>query len=641
MLIKWIRNNSSGLAMSILMGLLVVTFALWGVQGYFQQSSNDAAAVVNGDKISINDFSQRFSQYTQSLMSQFGDNFDPAYFESPVFRRNFLEQLINDKLLQQAARDMDFIASPQAVRDLIQSIPSFQNPDGSFNKESYAAYLTQVNQSPAYFQNRVQEDILSQATPDLVRETLFVTALEKNQLHRLNKQTRSFDYVLLNAADFKANVTLSDEEIQAHYDENQQQYMTPEKVSVDYIQVDSSELARGIDVNDEDARAHYEANQADYLQDEQRKAAHILIALAGDADDAAKAAAEAEINDLKTQIDAGADFAELAKAHSDDPGSAQAGGDLGWVEKGMMVQPFEEALFAMETGRVSEPVLSQFGYHLIQLNEIKSADYKPFEEVKGDIIEALQAHEAESLFLDVRNEVETLVLDLDGDLHQVAEQTDVELKTTELFERSGGKGIAGNPQFAEAAFSALVKDELQTSNAIDLGGDHVVYLKLNTHEPGALKPLEEVREQIVDVLTDEKARELAQQTADEKIQLIQSGEADLNQVATDLEKSLVHADDTPRTGSAQPYILVRNVFSMPRPAGETTEFAVLEANGLDLALVALKSVNDAEPGEDAGSEQYAAQLQNALSNNELGLFTQVLRAHANIKIYEERIEPNQ
>ncbi len=632
-MLTWIRSKSSGMLMTVIIGLLILTIALWGVGDYFTQSNNDAVATVNGEKITMNEYNQQFATYRQNLMSQFGEGFDPSYFDSPVMKRNFLESMINNELYKQAALDNGYVVSADEIKSIITDATSFKNENGQFDPALYAAFLTQTNQTAAILEGKIADGLLGTAINDVVDVSVFMTPAEKQAVAELNLQTRDFDYVIISPNQFLADVTLTDEAIQAHYDENQNNFMTQEQVAVDYIELNAETVAAGIEVTDADALSYFEKeeNQKAYLKPEQRLASHILL---NDGD-----GAEDQINDLKAQLDAGADFAELAKAHSQDPGSAASGGDLGWVSPGDMVEDFETALFALEAGNVSEPVKTEFGYHLIQLNEIKAPELPVFEAVKDDIIQALQAQQAETLFLDKATELSALVLDAQDNLDQVAESAGLEKKTTALFTRNSGEGLAANADFREAAFSSTVKEELLNSDVINISDTHIVFMHINEVKAAEVKPLDEVKATIENTLKNEQAKALADEEAEKMLAMLNNEEDNLHDLAASLGFEAVEAQAVKRTGSEHPFNLVRNVFKLNKPEAGKVFNSVESGNGNDSVVVQLKAVHAADlTGADMVAE--TAQLSRNIKANEQQLIISALRESAQVVVNEDLLNQN-
>lgn len=626
-MLTWIRKKSTGMFMTIVMILLIAAFALWGVGDYITQSGNDSLATVNGEKISYTEYVNQFANQRQQMMAQFGEGIDPSIFDSPVMRRNFLESMINSELVRQVATDNGYTVTPEQIRKTLEEAPAFKDENGQFDKSLYAAYLSQTNQSAQMLQMRLAQDQAGQALNGIFDQSSFVTPHESKQMAMLNKQTRDVEYVTISPDKFMEGIEVPDEEIEAHYNDNSNLYMTEEMISVNYIELKAEEVAESIEIAEADSLSYYEDNKDSYQTPEQRLTAHILI---NDDDEAEKT-----LEEIQNKIAAGEDFAELAKTYSQDPGSADSGGDLGWVSPGDMVEEFNDALFAMDVNTLSEPVKSQFGYHIIQLNEIKATSTPVYEAVKDDIVQALQAREAETLYLDKATELAGSVLDAQSGLDQAAEENGYELKTTEFFPRSGNTSpLLSNQDFLQAAYSDDVKENLMNSDVINISDTHSVFIHLNDVKAAELKPLEDVKESIVTTLTNQKANEEARTLADNMLAAVNTTEQSLSDVAQANELELQTAEAVTRTGSALPFNLVKNIFELGRPTADSG-IQLVEGNGSDVVVLKLLAVNevDLEAVEDLSVE--SAQLGRNIKSNEQQLLIQALRQAASITINED------
>ncbi|VAW44010.1 hypothetical protein MNBD_GAMMA02-557 [hydrothermal vent metagenome] len=626
-MLTWIRNKSTGLFMTIVMILLIAAFALWGVGDYISQSGNDSLATVNGVTISNTEYVNQFASYRQNMISQFGEGFDPSYFDSPILRRNYLESMINSELVRQVAIDNGFTVTAEEIRQTLEEAPAFKDENGQFDKTLYAAFLSQTNQSAIMLQMKIAQEQAGQALNGIFDQSSFVTPFEAKQMALLNKQTRDIEYLTISPDKFIEGVEVTDAEIDSYYNDNSAQYMTEEMVSVMYIELKAEDVAGSIEIAEADALEYYESNRSAYGLPEQRKTAHILV---NEGDDA-----EQLLQEIQDKLAAGEDFAELSKTYSQDLGSASSGGDLGWVSPDDMVEEFNDTLFAMDVNTVSEPVKTQFGYHIIQLNEIKESNAPIYEAVKADIIQALQAKEAETLFLDKVSALAEESLDAQSGLEQVAESNGYELKTTEFFPRTGGLDLAANQGFIQAAYSENVKENLLNSDIINISDTHVVFLHLNEVKTADLKPLSDVKESIVTALSNLKANEVAKTLADSVVESVNSADQDLATAAVTNELELLTADAVARTGSSLPFNLAKSVFELSRPTDGADAVHLLEGNGADLVVLKLLAVNvaDLEAIEDISVE--SVQLSRNIKSNEQQLLIKALRQAADVTINED------
>ena len=633
-MLRDIKQKSSGLFAKIVMGLLIIAFGFWGISGSLMSSTNDSAATVNGEKITISEFNLANQSTRNRYKQQFGDSIGTEYFDTPNFKKGVMNQLVDKTLLKQEAEKFNFDVSPEKIANYIKSSPGLQ-VDGKFSAEAYANYLAQVNKSAELLERDIKEDLKSTALPQLVNQSGFALKAEIERQLKLAKQKRSIKYLELSTNDFKDKVDISDDEIESHYKEFGSDYKTQEKVSVNYIELSTKDLLDSIDVTDDELAEQYEAKKATMMTAEKRRAQHILMQVTDDN----KEEVLKKISAIRAKLKAGENFDTLAKENSEDPGSAPKGGDLDWVTKGDMVKEFEDKLFSMKEGEISEPVLSNFGYHIIKLNEIQSPQIPQLADIKDKLIEELKKEKADDEFLRVADNLETAIIDSDNVLELVAENSGLSVKSTKLFAKGRGKGIAANSEFSKTAFSETVLNDNETSAMIDLGENHIAYVHLKEHKLPVIKPLEKVKSQIKEKLLTKKAKQLVEETLTNHLQEIKNGEKTLSEVAKIYEKEVVEANDVERTGSKLPYTLVKNIFALEKD----TKHEMLESNTNAYALVDLLSVSEADLSkiDDSEKEKIQKQIERSVSSNEIIKITEQLRKDASININEKIFETEQ
>lgn len=635
-MLRDIKQKSSGLGFKIVMALIIISFVFWGVGSSLISAGNDSAATVNGEKISINDFNQANQSSRNRLSQQFGDNLGTEYFDSENFKRGVLNQLVNTTLLKQEAAKFDYDVAPNTIKNYIESSPGLQI-DGKFSKEAYANYLAQANKSAELLQRDIKDDIMSSALPKLISASAFTLNSEIENQYKLNKQKRSFDYLQFSSKDYEDKVEVSEEEISSHYNEFGSDFMTTEEVSVNYIELSTADLLEDISVEEEEIQTYYDAKKDTLLTAEKRNAQHILLTVTDN-----EAEVKVAIDKISERINQGEDFAAVAKDVSEDPGSAKDGGNLGWISKGDMVEAFDEKLYSMNVGEISEPVLSSFGYHIIKLSEIKSPEVPALEELRETLVEELKLEKAEEAFLTKADELSTIIIDSDNVFELASEDSGLEIKTTELFSNGRGVGTAANQNFSTAAFSDLIKIDGETSDMIDLGENHIAYIHINEHKPPVIKALEEVSEEITSKLKSEKALELVNIEVTAFVDKINAGETSLADIATEFEKTIVAAQDIERIGSKEPFNLVKNVFSL-KLIDESSLTTFVESANNSLAIVELKTITSADTSglNEEESSTISTQLQRTSSNNEMTNITEILRNDASISVNEAIFEDNQ
>lgn len=524
-MIQTLRDSMSGWIAAVIVGLLIASFAFFGVTSYFTTSIEpDAVARVNDEPITRAEFQQRYSDYRQQMLQMFGGSLDGAYFEDPIRKREFLDRMITNKLLEQVVRTQTLGAAATEIQQEIMRIPQFQ-VDGKFDLAVYERQLKAARLSPRLVEDDIAEGIVTRRIPQAVEQSALISDLELDLLYRAREQTRSGAFVLLPVTLITEGITVSDEEIAAEYEANSSAYLTEESVILDYLEVKQSELVKADAITDAELAAAYEREKARFVTGEQRRAAHILVNLAADANADQRAAAEARVAALQARLASGEDFAEVAKADSDDPGSKGAGGDLGWIERnGQMVKAFEDGVFAAVLNEVHGPVESEFGLHLIRVSEVRKAKERSLDEVNTELRIELARTQAEREFNDLAGRLVDLTTARSDSLSEAATELGLTIQRSEPITRLGGPGIGASHEVQQAAFSDDVLRAGLNSTGLAVDPTHYVVVRLAEHRPAVPRSLEEVREQIRFSLLQKKlsgalearAKELQQQLAEGK-----------------------------------------------------------------------------------------------------------------------------
>ena len=395
-MLEKIREGSQGPIAKVILGAVILSFALAGIGGYLGQTTEQPVAEVNGVKISQTEFNRAYQNERNRLEQQFGEYFaqiaaDPNYMAQ--IRQGVVDRLVQQELQTQLAAELGLRVSDASIKQAILELPYFQI-GGKFNNDRYLQVIRQMNFQPDAFREYLRKDMTRSQLVSAVAGTDFALQSELATAVALQQQTRSIDYVVINKESLQENVTVTEQEIADYYDLNTSQFLSPEQVAVSYIDLNAANLKLDTHVSEEDVKAYYDQNSAQYVEPEKRRVSHILIDNSED-DDAAKAKAD----DLLAQLKQGTDFATLAESSSDDVVSAEIGGDLDWIERDMMDPAFEDAAFALaKKGDFSDVVQSEFGYHIIQLTDIQSEQVKPYDAVKADLRAELERTEKVNAF---------------------------------------------------------------------------------------------------------------------------------------------------------------------------------------------------------------------------------------------------
>lgn len=521
-MLQAIRDNAQGWIAWVIVGLIILTFALFGIDQYARGDKVVVVAEVNGEDLTARDFLMLYNRQKSRLEQQFGDMYDQVVKDEEL-RDQVMDALVESEVIRQWANDNGMIISDQQLAMTIQSADVFQQ-DGKFNQKVYEEILMRNGLNVARFEYEQRQFLIENQYKMLTQSSTFATAFEVEQLAQLQGQERNVNYLRVDQRPFLKTAVVSEEAVKRFYEENKAQYVAPEQVVLEYIELSQNELAKNIAVNDELLQGYYNDNKSLFMLPEKRQAKHILINLEADTVEA-EAAAMKTVAEVQAKIAAGESFESLAKTYSQDPGSAQSGGDLGSFEQGMMVPEFDEAVFSMEVGQVSEPVKTDFGFHLIKLTGIETAQVQPFEEVKAQVTEQYQLQEAEKQYFDLLDQVNTIAYEQSDSLEPVVEATGLTLKTTEAFSRDGGVDqVTSNHKVINAAFSEDVLKSRLNSSSIDLGTNHSVIVRVKDYIEARQKPLAEVEAGIKENLQRDAAIAEAAKLGDELFAKVNAGE---------------------------------------------------------------------------------------------------------------------
>ncbi|CAI8935899.1 peptidyl-prolyl cis-trans isomerase D [Pseudomonas sp. IT-P171] len=617
-----IRDNSQGWIAKTIIGVIVALMALTGFDAIFQATThrNDAAKV-NGEEISQNELSQAVDMQRRQLMQQLGKDFDASLLDEKMLRESALKGLIDRKLLLQGAENSKFAFSEAALDQVILQTPEFQ-VDGKFSSERFDQVIRQLGYSRMQFRQMLAQEMLIGQLRAGLAGSGFVTDAQVLAFARLEKQTR--DFATLNVKADPAAVKLTDDEVKAYYDEHVKEFMTPDQVIIDYLELKKSSFFDQVTVKDEDLQAAYQKEIANLS--EQRRAAHILIEVN---DKVTEAQAKAKIEEVQARLAKGEKFEALAKEFSQDPGSANNGGDLGYAGPGVYDPAFETALYALAKDQVSAPVRTDFGFHLIKLLGVEAPEVPTLASLKDKLTRELKTQQVEQRFVEATKQLEDSSFE-SSDLAQPAQDLKLTIHTSKPFGREGGEGVTANRAVITAAFSPEVLDEGANSTAIELDPETVIVLRAKEHLKPAQLPLESVSAAIRGQLAKEHASAAAKTKADELIASLREGKAPLDK-AIEGQSWKVTAAATRAQEGIDPTVL-QALFRMPKPAAKDkpTFGSVTLADG-SLVIVRLNGVNEAAAPTEEEKAQYRRFLASRIGQQDFAAYRKQLEAEADIK----------
>ncbi|MEJ2592413.1 MAG: SurA N-terminal domain-containing protein [Candidatus Thiodiazotropha sp.] len=621
-----IRDKAQGWIAYGIVIMISVPFALWGIQQYLGHGSEPVAAKINGAEITQRALDTQFDRFRQQLRAQLGAAYRPEMFNDARMRTEVLNRMVNDELIQQVSHKMGLRVSDAMVQAALLGMKNFQK-DGRFDEQTFERAVRLQGLTPKGFMERVRQLMQAQQLSQAVDASTFVTQHEAQEFQRLMNQKRELSYFVVPASDYLVDGGVSDEQIKNYYETHQQEFVTPERVKVDYIHLDAKSAGSTVKVTDEQLRNYYENNQDKFGMPEQRRASHILILVPKDADAAKVEAARKKIDEIAARIAKGEDFAKLAKEYSQDPGSAEKGGDLGFFGKGVMDPAFEAAVFSLKKDQVSKPVRSSFGFHLIKLTGIKAGGVKPFESIKPEVEQAYRKSEGERIYYDMANKLADMSYEDPTSLEPAATALGLKVQHSGWITREHADGVLGSPKALTAAFSDDVLQNHNNSELIELSGESSLVLRVSDHEEASTQPLDKVKDRIVEILRQQNAESQAMAEAEKRLQEIKGGSA-LQQAAGAFE--VKGPLTVGRNDRSIPVGLSTELFRSAKPKGGKPTPGMVKLAGGDYAVYELLSVQ--ENLDEKGAKAMAQTLRQGLERGLYDDFVADLRARADIEI---------
>ncbi len=632
-MLQKIRDKITGWVAAIFLGAIAVVFVFWGID--FQSATNTYAVKVNGEKVPVQTVQRAWQQQLSRLQQMLRDELPPDLVKSQ--QRAMLDQFAQQTLLKQRAEEFGYEVTDEALAKRVLEIPQF-HVDGKFSPDRYNAVLRSAGVTPAQFEADLEAELLITQVQAAVVESSFVLPYELERRYALDRQERELDYALIAATSFADQVKITDEQIQAWYDSHKADYMSPETVDLEYLEVTRANAEASVEVTEQALKDYYETVKERYQAQERRRARHILITTDDGLDDAA---AEKKAADLAAQAKAGANFEDLAKANSKDPGSAQQGGDLGWAERGMFVGPFEDALFSMQKGEIRGPIKTQFGYHILRLDDIEAGHLKSFDEARAELEAEYRKERADAIFNEQSTKLDEQSFAALTELDSVAKALGLEPKRIPGFTRDGGGELGANPEVIKAAFSEDVLERGQNSPIVAVGDDRAIVLRVANHKPAEAKPLADVRAEIDELLKRQGMREAAAKQGAEALARLQKGDA-WSAVASDLKLQPAGRRFVTRQDPVAPRAVLQAAFDVPRAevSAEKPYIAGTMTDDGNYAVWSLSAVRAPDAAAEPADQKSGRQTMTArqIGNEDFAAYVKEAERNADIERNERVFE---
>ncbi|MCX7192173.1 MAG: SurA N-terminal domain-containing protein [Proteobacteria bacterium] len=607
----------------IVLLLIILPFAFFGVDSYRHAGDTDAPATVNGSKITKQEFETALRQQQDKMRQMLGANFDPAMFDKPEMKSAVLENLVAQRLLIERAKAVGLTVTDQQIAQVIGGIDAFKEA-GKFDKARYTSALSAQNMTPMMFEARIKDELSGQQLRDAYTQNGYAANTVADNIIAINEQQRVVSIAQVPLQSFIAQAKADEAEIKAYYEQNQKEFQVPEQVKVEYVKFSIRELMAKADVKTEDVRKYYDEHLSEFSTPEQRQASHILLTVAATAPQAEQDKVKARAEQLLRQVkQAPAKFAELAKQNSQDPGSAANGGDLGLFGRGMMVKPFDEAVFALKVGEISALVKSDFGYHIIKLTAIKASNAAPFDEVSAAVMAKLRQQNAADSFAELADKFSNAVYEQSDTLKPAAALAGVKVEQSAWLTKGVAADEVWTPKMLQAVFSDDVIKNHRNTAAVEIAPSTLLAARMLEHKPAAVRVLIDVTDSIKQKIISKKALDMAVKQGRMLLGQLQQG----TKPALDwsVAQTITHAQH-----GALDVAMVRQLFQAD--STKLPQYVGVEAPGGGFVIVRVDAVKNAEVPDDVKRGRYAQQVRQMTGEEMFQAYIADAKKDAKIKL---------
>ncbi|HEX7812701.1 MAG TPA: SurA N-terminal domain-containing protein [Burkholderiales bacterium] len=620
-----------------LLVIIVPSFALFGIDVYFRNSgTGGAVAKVGNASISELEYSQALRQAQERMREMMRDNPDPAVLNSPQFKESVLNELVDRKVALNQARKSGMAVSAPDLQKMITQFEVFRDESGKFSVERYRQLLKNQGMSEKAFEEDLKNGVMLGQAQNVYAGSSFVPDSVVERLMRIREQEREVSQIVFNPADYLKQVKVSASDVEKYYADHKDEFVIPERAKIEFVLLSMDAAERSVQFSDDELKKIYdESKEARFVTPEERHASHILIAAPATASAEEKARAKAKAEDLFKQVKAApARFAELARKNSEDPGSAEKGGDLGSFGRGLMVKPFDDALFSMKPGDIAGPVETQYGYHIIRLDGIQGGQVTPFEKVKPQLADEARKAKAGKAFSEAAEKFNDMVYEQFDSLQPVAEALKLTVQKSDWVSRTGGNmnPLLNNEKLLAALFSDEVVKNKHNTSAIEVQPNTLLAARVVEHQPAAPLPLAEVRQDLQRHLESEAAMKQAEADGKAALDSLLKGQEPKSKLAwsppqnVSLQKRQgLHAEGAKAVFGADTAKLPAYA-GVSAPQGKFVVYRISKVKDVEQVDAAQKKALAKQLAQTAGQEQYQAYIAS-------------LREQANVKIDKKKLEP--
>lgn len=608
----------------VILGAIVLSFAFWGVDSYQQSGETVQPASVEGSDISQQELDEAMRQQKEMMKQRFGAEMDVSMFDTPEMRNNLLQGLIAQRALLVHAQKIGLAVTDQQVQNVIQQIELFQK-EGLFDHDLYVAELASRNMTPVSFEMRMRQDLVSEQLRNTLLQSAPVSDKVLDRIIQLNERKWQVAVADFPFMSYMAEMNITPEQIKEYYEKNPVEFKALEQAKVAYVVLSRESLQKDIEVSEQEIAEYYEGHKGDFGAQEQRQASHILIGVDASASEADQAKVKQKAEEVLAKVKASPDqFAELAKQFSEDPGSAELGGDLGFFEPGMMVKAFDEVVFSLQKGEMSDLVKTDFGYHIIKLEDINPATTVPLAEVAEQIKTRLRQQKVADVFAEKAENFSNAVYEQGDNLEAAAEIAGVKVAQSDWVMKNRPMGGVWTPKLLQAIFTdEVIKDKRNTS-VVEVGEDTLVAARMLEHKPEMTRPLSEVEELVRQKLKQYEAVKKAVANGEAELAKLKTGEGATVTWAASKEVTRAQTDGLDQE-------LAQKIFQLKSDA-KLPAFIGMEMPGIGYNIVKVEAIHNGQQADAEKKSRYAEQLRQMAGEQLIMAYIEDIKSKMDIKL---------
>jgi len=633
-----IRDIVTGWLAILIVTLLIIPFAFWGINYYFDGSGNQKVATVNDRPISIVEFQRAYQDYRRQIQNSMGEQMDSLNNE--FIKQQTLNRLIKNEVLLQLARENNLQISDEDVVQAIQDLEAFQSDEGKFSQSLYQRGMQRAGMTSSNFEQQMRQQLLLTQLQNAVANTGFVTDADVIRLARIKQQTRDIVYTTIKSQPIYDSIEVTEEDIKSFYEANIEDYQAQPKIKIRYLDLTIDSLTDDISVTDEDLRNYFENNKSSYTVEATRKITQMYIKLDKDPEQARVDKARETMEFIQKKLNEDLSMDEVATQFADRLGPDFEQISLGYTPKGVMAPKLEDKVFAMQEGETSDIIQSQVGMHIVRLDGIREKKTPSLAKVRDEVEADYRQYQAQQLFFEQADRLATVAYENPNTLEVAAEELGMEIQTSDWFTEGGGEGIASEPKIAMAAFSNQVLEQGLNSEAIELGDSRMVVLRKDDYQSAQPLPLAEVREEIVDEIKYTRASEQARKQGQQILQALRDGKS-RDEIAADYDNiEWQQAENVTRDDLDVSRSILRTAFGIAAPAGETARYKGDQLGSGDYIVVGVSRVStpSADAIDVAAQGELRQQLLQGASQNLWQNTVENARANADVNISQQNLD---